>query len=121
MPKGRPNHNPRPADDDSLFQGKNWLSYKIMLAIAHWTPRCNEMTHLISHEMDHSLPWPIRFKMQVHYLVCCYCKRYKNNLYYIRSLVKRLHEHMDNISALTLPPDEKDRLKQVLRNEMGSS
>jgi hypothetical protein len=120
MPERRP-YNPRPADDDSLFQGKNWLSKKILLVIGDWTPKCNEMTHLISHEMDHPLPWRIRFKMRAHYLVCCYCKRYRNNLYYIRFLLGRIHDHINEISALTLPPEEKDRLKQVLRNEMGSS
>jgi hypothetical protein len=120
MPERRP-YNPRPADDDSLLQGKNWLSNKIMYAIGDWTPKCDEMTHLISHEMDHSLPWHTRFKMHVHYLICCYCRRYRNNLYYIRSLFERIDEHMDEISVLTLPPEEKDLIKQVLQNEMGPS
>jgi hypothetical protein len=120
MPEPR-DHNPRPADDDSLFQGKNWLSKKILLILAHSTPKCDEMTHLISHAMDHPLPWRIRFKMRVHYLICCYCKRYKDNLYYIQHLLRRLHEHLDEISALTLSPEGKARIKQVLLDEMGSS
>jgi hypothetical protein len=114
-------HNPRTPDDDSVFQGKNWLSRKIVIFFGDWTPKCNEMTHLISEEMDHSLPGHVRFKMHVHYLICCYCKRYRDNLRYIRFLLRRIQEHLDEVSGLTLGPDEKERIKQALRNDLGSS
>jgi hypothetical protein len=113
--------NPRRDDDDSLFQRKNWFSDKIVDFLADWTPKCTEMTHLISEEMDHSLPWRIRFKMRAHYLMCCYCENYKNNLYYIRSLLQHLQDHLSELSVPTLSLEEKERMKRVLRNEAGST
>jgi hypothetical protein len=40
-------------------------------------------------EMDHSLPWFTRFKTRGHYLICCYCRRYKANLHYLRYISQR--------------------------------
>ena len=56
--------NPRTPDDDSLIKGGNWLSKRIENYIARVTPACTEMTHLLSEEMDHPLPWSTRFKMR---------------------------------------------------------
>jgi hypothetical protein len=115
------NTNPRGPDDDSLIQGKNWFSRKLLLALSTWTPKCNEMTHLISKEMDDPLPWPTSFKMQVHYLICCYCKRYKGNLYYVRYILQRFQDRLGELSTVTLPLDTKQRIKQILRDQPGAS
>jgi hypothetical protein len=108
--------NPRTPDDDSLFQGGNWFSRKMVHLIDQLTPKCTEMTHLISEEMDHPLPFFTRLKMRVHYLMCCYCERYKNNLHYMRSAFRSLHEHVDELSTAALSAETKERLKQTLRN-----
>jgi hypothetical protein len=119
MPEGY--YNPRPDDDDSLFQGKNWVSQIIVRMISDWTPKCTEMTHLISGEMDHPLPWFVRFKMRVHYLMCCYCERYRDNLHYMRSLMQRLQDRVNEVATLSLSFEEKERMKRVLREELESS
>lgn len=118
MPAGY--YNPRPEDDDSLFQGKNWFSRKIVRLIGCWTPKCTEMTHLISEEMDHPLPWRVRFKMRVHYLSCCYCERYRDNLRYIRSLMQRLQDRVNEVATFSLTLAEKERIKRALRDELES-
>jgi hypothetical protein len=117
MPQVNP--NPRMPDDDSPIQGKIWILRPFYILLRDWTPKCNEMTHLISEEMDHPLPWYTRFRMQAHYLMCCYCKRYKENLHYLRYFLQRLHDHLDEFSTVTLPPEFKEQMKQVLRDERG--
>jgi hypothetical protein len=119
MPQETP--NPRSLDDDSLIQGKNWFSRKILFALYTWTPKCNEMTHLISKEMDDPLPWSTSFKMQVHYLICCYCQRYKDNLHYMRYVLQRFQDRLGELSAVTLSLEAKERMKQILRDQPDAS
>ncbi len=119
MPEDDP--NPRAPDDDSLFQGKTWLSRQVITFINLWTPRCEEATHLISEGMDHTLPLLTRFKLRAHYLTCCYCERFENNLRLVRKVVRSFPWEKDESSAGQLTPEAKERLKQILRDEQGKS
>jgi len=110
--------NPRAPDDDSLIKGGNWLSKRIEAFIARATPSCVEMTHLLSEEMDHSLPWFTRLKMRVHFLMCCYCRRYKESLHYLRNVFRSSAASADTLSSERLSPEARERLKQVLRDQL---
>ncbi len=110
--------NPRTPDDDSLIKGGNWFSKRLESFICRVTPSCTEMTHLLSEEMDHTLPFFTRFKMRVHFLTCCYCKRYMENLHYIRKLFRASASNSDKISSEQLSPETKARLKQTLRDQL---
>ena len=110
--------NPRTPDDDSLIQGGNWFSKRIENFICRVTPPCTEMTHLLSKEMDHSLPWFIRLKMRVHFLMCCYCRRYKEGLHYLRKVFRSSASDVDSLSSERLSPEIKERLKQTLRDQL---
>jgi hypothetical protein len=115
------NPNPRTPDDDSLFQGGNWFSRRMEALITNLTPKCTEMTHLLSEEMDHPLPWLTRVRMRVHFLMCCYCRRYKENLHYLRKVLRSRSGFVDDSPGEALPPEAKERLKQALRDESNSS
>jgi hypothetical protein len=115
MPEEDP--NPRTPDDDSLFQGKTWLSRKMIAFINGWTPRCEEVTHLISAEMDHPLRLLTRLKMRAHYLTCCYCERYEKNLRFLRSVIQSLPWEKDDASVGQLTPEAKERLKRALHDD----
>ncbi len=112
--------NPRPPDDDSLIQGKNWLTSKLVNLIIRLTFKCDEAPHLLSEEMDHPLPWFTRFKMRGHFLVCCYCERYKKNLHFIRRILRSSAPNIGEGSGEALSSAEKERLKQVLRDQSNS-
>jgi hypothetical protein len=107
--------NPRMPDDDSLIQGKNRFTLKLTDLIFRYTPKCTEMTRLISEEMDHPLPFSKRARMQVHYLACCYCERYKKNLHFLRSFLRFWEKHSDETSTEEMPHEAKERLKRLLR------
>jgi hypothetical protein len=119
MPTDRP-PNPRTPDDDSFIQGGNWFSRKLEAFLGEWTPPCTEMTHLISEQMDHPLPWFTRFKMRTHFLICCYCKRYQENLQYLRQVFQQLARFIDHPAEGEIPPEAKTQMKQVLRDESNS-
>ena len=114
------NPNPRPPDDDSLIQGKNWFTGKIVDLIVRHTFKCDEMTHLLSEEMDRPLPLLTRVKMRVHFVMCCYCERYKDNLHFIRRVLRSAEPNIGDGSEAVLPPVVKAHLKQVLRDESNS-
>ncbi len=110
--------NPRTPDDDSLIQGGNWFSRRIEDFICRVTPSCTEMTHLLSEEMDHPLPWFTRFKMRVHFLMCCYCWRYKEGLHYLRKVFRSSPLSVEALASEQLSPETKERLKQNLRDNL---
>jgi hypothetical protein len=116
MPEIKP--NPRTPDDDSLIQGKNWFTKKITKFIFRVTPKCTEMTRLISHEIDAPLPFVTRFKMGIHNLACCYCERYQKNLKFISSVLSLSREHPEKFTSAELSPEAKERIKQSLRDQL---
>jgi hypothetical protein len=109
--------NPRTPDDNSPIQGKNWLTSKIVDLILRLTFKCDAMTHLLSEEMDHPLPLLTRVKMRGHFLMCCYCERYKENLHFIRRTLRSSAPNIGDGSAEALTSAEKERLKRVLRDQ----
>ena len=111
--------NPRADHDDSLFQGKNWLSARINVAIDRLTPKCRDTTRLLSQGMDKRLPLLMRFKLRLHFLMCCYCRRYSEQLHYMRKASRRFHDHSDTALRATLPTAVKEQIKLLLRQEHG--
>ena len=82
------------------------------------TPPCKDMTRLLSDAMDRPLPLGIRFKMRLHFLICKWCERYKNQLLFLRQALRRNPSELDEVAAssTSLSPEAKDRLKRVIRN-----
>jgi len=88
--------------------------------IAGWlikmTPPCNRIVKLVSEGMDHPLPLGTRVKIRLHFLVCKWCERYKQQLVFIRSA---MHQHPDKLMgqepSAGLSAEARERLKQVLR------
>lgn len=83
------------------------------------TPSCKDMTRLLSEGMDRPLPLGIRVKMQLHFLICKWCERYKNQLLFLRQALRRKPDEFEGevaASSTSLSPETKDRLKRVIRN-----
>jgi len=111
--------NPRADHDDSFFQGKNWLSASINRLIDAITPKCRENTRILSQGMDAPLPLVIRLRLRMHFLMCCYCKRYAAQLRYIRKASRAFPQYCGNVVTATLPDAVKERMKTLLRREAG--
>ena len=108
--------NPRPLDDASIFQEhRNWFQLQIVLLICRFTPKCPEVTRILSLGMDKGLPLTTRIKLRVHYLMCSFCERYAKQLNYMREVAREFPEKIGEISGATLPTEAKERLKEALR------
>lgn len=83
------------------------------------TPPCKDMTRLLSEAMDRPLPLGIRIKMRLHFLICKWCERYKNQLLFLRQALRRNPDAIEGEAAApsaSLSPEAKDRLKRTIRH-----
>ena len=107
--------NPRPPDDTSLISGKSWLGRKVMLFIAFHTPRCREVVRIASLGLERDLPVSMRFKLWAHNLMCCWCRRYMQQLRYLRKTARAFPEKAEESSRAGLSAAARSRLKGALR------
>ena len=60
------------------------------------------------------MPLAMRIKKRIHYLICCWCQRYEEQLLYMRKAARAFAEHADESSNTAVPDDVKDRWKEVV-------
>jgi hypothetical protein len=94
----------------------NWLTKNIVTFLARVTPRCHDMTRLISQSQDTTLPPGTRMKMRLHYWVCEWCTRYRNQVRFMRKALHVCDEPPPGSHSPTLSSGAKDRLRQSLRD-----
>lgn len=78
--------------------------------------KCREVTELYSESMDHDLPMGQRVSLWAHFSVCKWCTRYKQQLHFIRRVLRRYPDRLlGQGPSAGLPPQVRERLKQTLR------
>ncbi|MBI3416284.1 MAG: hypothetical protein HY043_13400 [Verrucomicrobia bacterium] len=101
---------------------KTWTVWCIKEA----TGSCAEVTRLLSQGMDQPLPWHVRCKIRVHFLICDLCQRYGRQIRFLREAMRKYPERLENssdgnspavASPRALSPETKERLKQKLREQ----
>lgn len=65
--------------------------------------------------MEKELPLATRIKLRVHYLMCSFCERYKNQLEYMRTVSREFPDKIGGVSDATLPAAAKEQMKTALR------
>ena len=60
------------------------------------------------------MPLSMRIKKRLHYLICCWCQRYEEQLYYLRETASGFPEHDDKSSDARLSPSAKTRIKNKI-------
>ncbi len=75
-------YNPSPIGNPSVLARRNWWQTKLVILIGKHTPKCREMVRILSDSMDRPLPLSMRIKKRLHYLICCWCQRYEEQLHY---------------------------------------
>lgn len=106
--------NPRTPDDDSLVQGRNWLSARLESLLFAITPSCGEMTRLISMSLDRPPGFRGWLRLRLHYLICCYCSRYERHLRGLRRVAICLAVPRED-ALDSLDEAAKERIKTSLR------
>ena len=103
-------------------QIKTWWVW----CIKETTGSCADITRLLSQGMDRPLPWHVRFKIRVHFLICDLCQRYGRQIRFLREAMRKYPERLDNSGGVNqyadipqtgLSGDAKERLKQRLREQ----
>lgn len=80
-------------------------------------PTCREMSRVISDGLDRDLPWPRRFRLRLHLLICTPCTRFQRQMLFLRRVVRdylaaRGETAPDSPAALSSAARE--RIKQLL-------
>jgi hypothetical protein len=84
------------------------------------TPNCAEMSRLASQSLDRKIPLGLRLKMRLHYLMCCWCKRYRKQLQFLHQTAPGLDEHFGAFPPRGLSPDARQRILQRIQGAKGS-
>ncbi len=120
-PEKKPYH-PSAVGNPSVLARRNWWQTQLVNFLVKHTPKCREVTRLLSRSMDEPLPLTTRCKIRLHFLICCWCQRYAEQLGRMRQFAQRLSDHAcDTPGGETLPGDAKERLKNALRDAGASS
>jgi hypothetical protein len=81
------------------------------------SPNCREAVRLQSETLDHELTRLQRFGLRVHLALCKWCRRYGQQLRFLR---RAAHEHEDDLaqaSPHSLSPEARERLKRALHDK----
>ena len=109
-------YNPSPVGNPSILARRNWFQTKLVIFIGKHTPKCREMVRILSKSMDEPMPLTMRIKKRIHFLICCWCQRYEEQLRYMRDTSRRFPEHADQASNVPVSDEAKARWKQALRS-----
>ena len=110
-------YNPSPIGNSSVLARRNWWQTMLVKFIGKHTPKCREMVRILSQSMDEPLPLMMGIKKRLHFLICCWCQRYEEQLRYIHETARHFPEHAGEASATPFPPDAKERIKQRLAKQ----
>lgn len=94
-----------------MIEPTNWWKTQVVMFIAEHTPKCHDITHLISQSMDRPLPLRTRIAMWIHYRICVWCERYRDHLGFIGNALSSCPEQGVKMMRGGLSPDARTRLK----------
>ena len=107
-------YNPSPVGNPSVLARRNWWQTTLVKLIGKYTPKCREMVRILSQSMDEPLPVMMRIKKRLHFLICCWCQRYEEQLIYLRQIARKFPQHADEASDARFSAEARERIKQRL-------
>ena len=96
---------------------KSWFGKIHVGVICVITPRCHEMTRLISAGQERPPSLITRLRMRWHYGICIWCKRYHDQLGLLGKLSRMFAEESCEHGAQQLTDATKARMKKALRQK----
>lgn len=93
----------------------NWLARKISNFVAARTPRCKDITRLLSASLDRKLSWRQRLSIRLHCFICIWCERYGEHLGWLRQWSRHTPEHTHEMGGGQLSAEARERIKRALR------
>ena len=80
------------------------------------SPSCKEAARLQSAALDRKLNLFDRFGLRCHLVLCGWCRRYGQQIKFLRSAAREQAHDNPNVPARGLSPEAKTRIKQELRS-----
>jgi Putative zinc-finger len=77
---------------------------------------CKQASQLISQSLDRRLSLRERLSLRLHTFICEYCRRFGQQLNTLRVALKRMSEHVENDTNITLPSETKARIAKSIEN-----
>jgi hypothetical protein len=111
-------YSPSPIGNPSVLARRNRWQTMLVKLIGKYTPKCREMVRILSQSMDEPMPLIMRTKKRLHFLICCWCQRYEEQLRYIHETARHFPEHADEASNAPFPEEAKQRIKQRLADQI---
>jgi len=113
---GEAPYNPTPIGNPSVLARRNWWQTKLVILVGRYTPKCREMVRILSRSMDEPMPLTMRIKKRLHFLICCWCQRYEEQLHYLRDTARQFPDHADEASNVSVSTEAKKRWRQAVRS-----
>jgi hypothetical protein len=98
-----------------MIEPTNWVKKKFVESVANLTPRCHDITRLLSEAAERPLPLRTRLLIRLHFSICVWCKRYGSHLTDLRKYSAEFPSKGCEHGGPALSSDARERLKKALR------
>jgi hypothetical protein len=75
---------------------------------------CKQTSQLISQSLDRKLTLRERFALQLHLIVCKYCKQFSQHLQTLRVALKQVTSSIENNNTIEMPSAAKKRITDMV-------
>ncbi len=80
-------------------------------------PNCRTAVRVQSDAMDRPLNWTQRLGLTMHRLVCRWCRRYGQQILFLRTAARQRDEKTNETLPEKLSPESRERIKRRLTEE----
>ncbi len=80
-------------------------------------PSCKEAMEMHSRALDDGLPWPRRFLLEAHCMMCDYCQRYGEQLRWMQAKMREMPSRMDFSKVKAMPGEMRQRIAKRLSEQ----
>ena len=91
-----------------------WLR-QLVGALGTLSPTCKQATRLQSEAMDRRLSFFEKFGLRLHLILCKWCRRYGEQLRFLRFAARECQEHESGQGPHGLTAEARERIKQKLQ------
>ena len=74
---------------------------------------CNQTTQLVSQSLDRRLTLSERFALQLHLMLCKFCKRFSQQIQIMQVNIKTLINTVENDDTINLSSSAKNRITEL--------
>jgi hypothetical protein len=92
-----------------------WMD-RLRRALGALSPACKEATRLQSEALDRRLSGSEKLGLRLHLVLCKWCRRYGEQLKFLRSAARECEEHPSAQGAPGLSPEARERIKRSLES-----